>query len=124
MEEQRITGKVHAYRVIGVPAAADRAPVVMQTQNCEKACETEVKSTAAQEPAEIASPVQHILRVRDRETRERYGLANYRQHPMHPTPTWAVYRDAKTGQLVRKYIASGEAKSAQQETVQLKTQHP
>jgi len=25
---------------------------------------------------------------------------------MHPTPTWAVYRDLKTGQLVRKYIAS------------------
>ena len=25
---------------------------------------------------------------------------------MHPTPTWVVYRDLKTGQLVRKYIAS------------------
>lgn len=29
---------------------------------------------------------------------------------MHPTPTWAVYRDAETGHLVRKYIAAGEAK--------------
>ncbi len=34
---------------------------------------------------------------------------------MHPTPTWAVYRDAKTGRLIRKYISTGDAKSSQQE---------
>jgi hypothetical protein len=33
---------------------------------------------------------------------------------MHPTPTWAVYRDAKTGLLIRKYISTGDANSSQQ----------
>ncbi len=43
---------------------------------------------------------------------------------MHPTPTWAVYRDAKTGRLMRKYISSSDAKSLQQKTEQTKSKGP
>ncbi len=35
---------------------------------------------------------------------------------MHPTPIWAVYRDAKTGRLIRKYIPAGDAKQTAQKT--------
>ncbi len=31
------------------------------------------------------------------------GSVNTIYTPVHPTPAWAVYRDTKTGQLVRKY---------------------
>jgi hypothetical protein len=41
---------------------------------------------------------------------------------MHPTPTWAVYRDAKTGRLIRKYISTGDASSSQPKAESAKTE--
>ena len=43
---------------------------------------------------------------------------------MHPTPTWAVYRDAKTGRLMRKYISSGDGKSPAQKPEHHKNKRP
>jgi hypothetical protein len=40
---------------------------------------------------------------------------------MQPVLVWAVRRDAKTGQLLRKYIAAGDPKIGQPKTAQLKT---
>jgi hypothetical protein len=40
---------------------------------------------------------------------------------MQPVLVWAVRRDAKTGQLLRQYIASGDPKIGQPKTVHLKT---
>jgi hypothetical protein len=43
---------------------------------------------------------------------------------MHPTPAWAVYRDAKTGRLMRKYISSGNEKSRPQKREHHKNKRP
>ena len=43
---------------------------------------------------------------------------------MYPTPAWAVYRDAKTGRLIRKYIAGGDSKSPSPKTEQHKNKQP
>jgi hypothetical protein len=43
---------------------------------------------------------------------------------MHPAPTWAVYRDAKTGQLIRKYIRVDEAKRFQGKAETSKSKQP
>jgi len=40
---------------------------------------------------------------------------------MHPTPTWAVYRDTKTGRLIRKYIPNGDAKQTPQKAESTRT---
>ena len=39
---------------------------------------------------------------------------------MQPILVWAVRRDAKTGLLLRKYIASGDTKNGQPRTVHVK----